>query len=48
MAAGDSFEGLLMVRQTLPIGAVIESMLLIWSASELEEWKNQVAYLPLT
>jgi hypothetical protein len=36
-----------MVQQTLPIRPVIESIVLIWSASQLEEWKNQVVYLPL-
>ena len=46
-AAGDSCSGLFMVQQTLPIKSVIESIVLIWSASELEEWRDQVVYLPL-
>jgi len=45
--AGQSFPGLFMVQQTLPIRPVIESIVLIRSASQLEEWKNQVVYLPL-
>jgi hypothetical protein len=29
------------------IAPVIESLVLIWSASEAEEWQNQVRFLPL-
>ncbi|HZZ44296.1 MAG TPA: DUF5615 family PIN-like protein [Tepidisphaeraceae bacterium] len=39
--------GLLMVRQTDPIGPIIESLLLIWAGSELEEWEGQVWFLPI-
>jgi hypothetical protein len=46
LSTGDSFPGLFMVQQTLPIRPVIESIVLVWSASELEEWKDQVVYLP--
>src|SRR5687767_13489724 len=45
--AGERMSGLLMARQTAPIGAVIESLLLIWSAIEAEEWENEVRFLPL-
>jgi hypothetical protein len=46
--AGNSFPDVFMVQQTLPIGPVIDDLVLIWSASELQEWKNQVVFLPLT
>lgn len=46
IAAGESFPGLFMVQQTLPIRPMIESIVLVWSASELEVWKDQVVYLP--
>ena len=46
LSAGGSFPGLFMVQQTLPVNPVIESLVLIWSASELGEWKDQVVYLP--
>jgi hypothetical protein len=39
--------GLLVVRQSLPIGAVVEDLLLIHAATEPEEWTNRVAFLPL-
>jgi len=47
LAAGQPLAGLLMVRQTHPIAPVIDSLVLIWSASEAEEWQNQIVFLPL-
>jgi len=37
----------LMVKQSDPVGPVIASLALIWSASEAEEWENPVCFLPL-
>jgi hypothetical protein len=48
LADGKTIAGLLMVQQTHPVGAIIESLIVIWSASEAEEWQNQVCFLPLT
>jgi hypothetical protein len=39
--------GLLIVPQELDIGAAIEDLLLIRTASEAEEWRNIIGYLPL-
>jgi hypothetical protein len=39
--------GLLIVPQHLPYAVVVEELLLIWAASEAEEWINRIAYLPL-
>jgi hypothetical protein len=39
--------GRLLVRQTHPIAPLIDSLVLIWSASEAEEWQNQIRFLPL-
>jgi hypothetical protein len=36
-----------MVKQSDPMGKVIDDLLLIWSASEAEEWQNVVGFLPL-
>jgi predicted nuclease of predicted toxin-antitoxin system len=47
LAAGQPMHGLLMVHQSQPIAPVIECLVLIWSASEAEEWKDQVRFLPL-
>jgi hypothetical protein len=45
--AGEIVSGLLMVQQTQPIAPIIESLLIIWSASEAEEWQGQIVFLPL-
>lgn len=42
-----SSPGLLMVSQQTATGAAIEELLLIWTASEAEEWVNRIAVLPL-
>lgn len=46
LSRSQSFPGLFMVQQSSPIGPVIENLVLIWAASELEEWQNQVMFLP--
>jgi predicted nuclease of predicted toxin-antitoxin system len=45
---GAPVAGLLMVKQSDPVGKVIDDLILIWSASEAEEWQNVVGFLPLT
>lgn len=45
--AGKLNPGVFILRQDeAAIGAIIESLLLVWSASQAEEWRNQVVYLP--
>jgi Domain of unknown function (DUF5615) len=43
----EPLSGLLMVQQRGAIAPVIESLVLIWSASEAEEWRGRVVYLPI-
>jgi hypothetical protein len=38
--------GVLMVPQETPTGRVIESILLIWIASEASEWMDRIVWLP--
>jgi len=47
LARGNSSPGVLMVPQGAPVGAVIESILLIWIASEADEWIDRIVWLPL-
>lgn len=47
MAAGEEISGLLMVKQTSPVGPIIDSLLMIWSSSSASEWREVVAFLPL-
>jgi hypothetical protein len=39
--------GVLIVPQHLPIALVIEELLIVWDASEAEEWVNRITYLPI-
>jgi hypothetical protein len=33
-------------QQPGAIGEIIDSLLLVWTASQAEEWWNQIVYLP--
>ena len=39
--------GLFLVPQSPDTGAVAKSLVLIWSASQAEEWAGRIVYLPL-
>jgi len=39
--------GVFLIPQKLILGVAIEELLLVWAASEAEEWENQLHYLPL-
>jgi hypothetical protein len=39
--------GLLIVPQHLPHHLVVEEILMVWHASQAEEWVNRISYLPL-
>jgi len=43
----ENSSGVLIVSQKLPISQVVEDLLLIWLASEPEEWVNRLRSLPL-
>ena len=38
--------GVLLVAQDLPIGQAVETLLLIWEASEPTEWENRLCLIP--
>ena len=38
--------GLIVISQDLDVGAAIEYLLLIWAASEAEEWHNSILFVP--
>jgi len=42
-----SSSGVLLVPQHLAVSVVVEDLLLIWGASEAEEWINRICYLPI-
>ncbi len=39
--------GVILIRQSLPIGKVVEDLLTVLGASDAEDWVNVVTYLPL-
>lgn len=39
--------GVLIVPQQLPIARATEDLLLIWLATDAEEWRNRIDFLPL-
>jgi hypothetical protein len=46
MAAGKPSPGVFIVPQEEPaIGGIIEWLLLVWTASQAEEWRGQVVYV---
>jgi hypothetical protein len=39
--------GLIIVSQSLDIGAAIEDLLLIWATTNAEEWHDRIGFVPL-
>jgi len=39
--------GVILIPQNLPVSTAIEQLVMIWLASEAEEWLNQIRFLPL-
>ena len=42
-----SSPGLIVVPQTLPVREVVDALILIWAATQPEEWVNRIVYLPI-
>ena len=42
-----SCPGVFIIAQTLSVRVAIEELLLVWEASESEEWRNLIVELPL-
>jgi hypothetical protein len=47
MKAGLQMPGVFLAHQADPIGPTIDDLILIWAASEAEEWLGQIVFLPL-
>jgi hypothetical protein len=39
--------GVFLIAQDVPVAIALEAIIEIWSASEIEEWRNRLVYLPL-
>ncbi|MCI0378468.1 MAG: DUF5615 family PIN-like protein [Gemmataceae bacterium] len=46
IAQGQSVAGVFLTAQSKPTRPVAESIVLLWAASEAEEWANRVVFLP--
>ena len=46
LQASGSCPGVFLVRQSAPIGSVIEELVLIWSATDADEWRNRIVRIP--
>jgi hypothetical protein len=44
---GNPSPGVLIIPQHVSTNAAVEDLLLIWAATEAEEWINRICYLPL-
>jgi hypothetical protein len=47
LQAGGRVPGILMVSEDFSMAELVDDLLLIWSASDADEWRDQVIYLPL-
>ena len=42
-----SSPGILLLPQSVPLGQAIDEIILIWAASESQEWRDRISRLPL-
>jgi predicted nuclease of predicted toxin-antitoxin system len=47
LATGATSPGVFLVKQRTPLAAVIEDLVLIWTASTPEDWTNRIVTIPL-
>jgi len=47
LATGATSPGVLLVRQQTPLASVIEDLVLVWTTSTPEDWKNRILVIPL-
>lgn len=45
--SGELMAGLFIAKQAQLIARIVENLLVVWGASDAEEWYGQVVYLPL-
>ena len=46
VGSGARSPGVLLALPSAPLGEIIESLVIIWSASQDKEWSDQIHYLP--
>jgi predicted nuclease of predicted toxin-antitoxin system len=46
LAEGKSSPGVFLITQSVSMGQIVEAIVMVWAASEPQDWENQVRYLP--
>lgn len=46
LEAGNASAGVFLVKQHAPVADVIEALLMVWAASDADEWKNRILEIP--
>jgi hypothetical protein len=46
-SASTQSPGVVLLREAIPISTAIEDLILIWNASEAEEWIGRLVWIPL-
>ncbi len=46
-SAGTRSPGVILLREAIAISTAIDELLLIWVASEAEEWTDRLVWIPL-
>lgn len=47
LAGGRSSPGVFLIKQSTRVAEVIEELVLVWAASEPEDWTNRILQIPL-
>ncbi len=47
MAAGGRLWGVFLVKRRASLSELLDNLVLVWSATEAAEWRDQVLFLPL-
>jgi hypothetical protein len=46
LEANGKCAGVFLVKQRAPLAVVIEALVLVWTASDADEWKNRIVEIP--
>ena len=46
LEARSASPGVFLVKQYSPVGDVIDELVLVWAASDADEWKNRILEIP--
>jgi hypothetical protein len=47
LTSGERTPGVFLAHQSDPVALIIEDLILVWAASEAEEWAGRIIFLPI-